>query len=105
MARAMVAELGMSDRIGPVAAAVHAPSPFLQTTGQPAALAEETAREIDLEVKRLMTDASATAVDILSRRRSALAEISRRLLEHEVVDGDEVRRIVAAAPEKNLNAA
>ena len=105
MARAMVAELGMSDRIGPVAAGVHAPAPFLQTTGRPVEVAEETAREIDLEVKRLMTDASATAVDILSRRRSALAEISRRLLEHEVVDGDEVRRIVAAAPEKNANAA
>jgi cell division protease FtsH len=105
MARAMVGEMGMSDKIGPVAASSHAPAPFLPAAGRPAALAEQTIREIDLEVKRLMTDASARAAAILSQYRGALEEISRRLLEHEVVDGDEVRRLVSASGENTVHAA
>ena len=52
MARAMVAEYGMSDAIGPVATGAREPVPFLQTPVQQSEpLAEETAREIDVEVK------------------------------------------------------
>jgi cell division protease FtsH len=106
LARAMVAEYGMSDKIGPVAAGAREPAQFLQAPGQQAErLAEETAREIDLEVKRLMTDAYAVALAALRGRGTAVAEISRRLLEREVVDGDEVRKIVSAVSGKDVHAA
>jgi cell division protease FtsH len=106
MARAMVAEYGMSDTVGPVAIGPSEPAPFLQMPGrQPEPLAEETAREIDLEVKRLMTDAYAAARSVLSDHRAALAEVSRRLLDREVVDGDEIRRLLAAAAGESVHAA
>jgi cell division protease FtsH len=106
MARAMVAEYGMSDAIGPVATSFREPAPFLQIpTTQPERLAEETAREVDIEVKRLMTDAYAVALSVLGEHRAALTEIGRRLLEHEVVDGDEVRTLVSHRSDQGVHAA
>lgn len=106
MARAMVAEYGMSDKVGPVAAGGRHPAAFLPGPSQQTEpLAEETAREIDLEVKRLMTDAYAAALMTLGERRPALAEISRRLLDREVVSGDEVRQIVSPASPADVHAA
>jgi cell division protease FtsH len=102
----MVAEYGMSDAIGPVATGNRESAPFLQTpVQQPEPLAEETAREIDLEVKRLMTDAYAAALAVLHERRAALAEISRRLLDREVVEGDEIRRLLSVQANQGAHAA
>jgi cell division protease FtsH len=106
LARAMVAEYGMSDAIGPVATATREPPPCLRApVPQEARLAEDTAREIDLEVKRLMIEAYALARSTIGTHRAALKEISRRLLEHEVVNGDEVRRLLAADPDSTSHAA
>jgi cell division protease FtsH len=106
MARAMVAEYGMSDTIGPVAIGAGEPASFLQAPARQAEpLAEETAREIDLEVKRLMTEAYAAARSVLSDHRASLAEISRRLLDREVVDGDEIRTLLAASASEGIHAA
>jgi hypothetical protein len=44
-------------------------------------------------------------LSVLREKGTALAEISRRLLDREVVDGDEVRQIVSAVPEKGVHAA
>jgi cell division protease FtsH len=97
VARSMVTQYGMSDALGPVALDRRSRPLFLQvpgidTTAEP--LAEETSREIDLEVKRLMTEAYATAVRLLREHRPALDAIMRRLLEREVVEGDEVRSVL-----------
>jgi cell division protease FtsH len=102
VARAMVAEYGMSDTIGPVAAAPRAYAPFLpvQGTERTDSLAEQTAREIDLEVKRLMTEAHGRAVQILRDHRTTLDAVMRLLLEREVVEGEDVRKLLAA--EKGL---
>jgi len=98
VARAMVAEYGMSDVIGPVAVDGRERAPFLQAPGvQVEPLAEETARQIDLEVKRLMIDAHGGALSVLRERRAALDEIVRRLLDREVVEGEEVRGVLAGA--------
>jgi cell division protease FtsH len=106
MARAMVAEYGMSEAIGPVATGTLEPASFLQpTVHQPKLLAEDTAREIDLEVKRLMTDAYAAAQSVLNERRASLAEISRRLLDREVVEGDEIRRLLSVSTSHGAHAA
>jgi cell division protease FtsH len=99
VARAMVAEYGMSDVLGPVAIDDAARGRFLPQVGREKTgdvIAEETAREVDLEVKRLMTEANESAADILREHRHTLDAVVRLLLEHEVVDGDDVRRLLAS---------
>jgi cell division protease FtsH len=58
------------------------------------ALAEQTARETDVEVKRLMTEAQEEAVRVLRAHRAALDAVMRQLLEREVVEGADVRSLV-----------
>jgi cell division protease FtsH len=98
VARAMVAEYGMSDSVGPVAFGRTGPPPMLTVPGveRTEPVAEETAREIDLEVKRLMTEAYERASEALRQHRAALDAVVRRLLDREVVDGEEVRALLAA---------
>jgi cell division protease FtsH len=99
VARAMVAEYGMSDVLGPVAIDDGARSPFLPEPGRQKSadvVAEETAREVDLEVKRLMSEANESAAAILREHRDTLDAVVRLLLEHEVVDGEDVRRLLTS---------
>ena len=99
IARAMVAELGMSDQLGAMAYDLHRGGQFLDMP-MPAdrTYGEDTARLIDAEVKRLMTDAHDRARGILSGHREVLDVVSKRLLEVEVMDGDELRRHLSPAP-------
>jgi cell division protease FtsH len=81
-------------------------APFPQAPGmETPPFAEETAREVALEVKRLMTDAHNVALSILRERRTALSEIMRRLLDREVVEGEVVRGVLAGAPPAGAHAA
>jgi cell division protease FtsH len=98
VARAMVAEYGMSDALGPVAFTTGKRAPFLPVPGVEAVdtVAEQTAREIDLEVKRLMMSAYQRASQIVREHRSTLDAVVRLLLEREVMSGDEVRRLLEA---------
>ena len=96
VARAMVAQYGMSDVIGPVAVANARRTPFLPVPGAetPETVSEETTREVDLEVKALMVEAYEIALRVLREHRAALDAVIRLLLEREVVDGDEVRKLL-----------
>ena len=98
VARAMVAEYGMSDVIGPVTVMTRPRTPFLPVPGWEGSgtAAEETSREVDLEVKKLMTEADETAASILREHRTTLDAVVRLLLEREVVEGDDVRRLLAS---------
>ena len=58
---------------------------------------EETAQKIDAEIKRILTDAHDTARRILTENRDKLERVTRRLLEIEVMEGDELRRLLRAA--------
>ena len=60
------------------------------------AYAEDTARVIDAEVKRLVTSAETEARRLLTERRDVLDTLSARLLEKEVVEGDELRSMLPA---------
>jgi len=102
IARAMVTEWGMSDSIGAINYAGEKRNRFLELgLGQERGLyAEETARLIDAEVKRIMTEAHDTARRVLTEQRPQLEAVTRRLLEREVMEGDELRRILGLpAPE------
>jgi len=108
MARAMVTQYGMSDTLGPVALDRSGRAPFLPVPGMEStteALAEQTAREIDVEVKRLMTDAYDQAVKVLREHRAALDAVMRQLLEREVVEGADVRSLVKSAAASSPRAA
>ena len=56
---------------------------------------EETARAIDDEVKMIVTEAHNEARRILLDKRDVLETVTRRLLENEVMEGDELRNIMA----------
>jgi cell division protease FtsH len=102
IARAMVMDYGMS-RMGRVTYREHPRSPFLAGSGVDLSASrthsEETAREIDQEVSRIMDAAIERVRRILQGRRAALEAVTRRLIESEVIDGAELREIVEAAME------
>ncbi len=97
IARAMVAQYGMSDRVGAVSYDGDSRSRFLDVPfpQERGVYAEETAELIDQEVKRIITDAHESARRILTEQRHILEVVTRRLLEKEVIDGDELRALIA----------
>jgi len=95
LARSMVAEYGLSDKLGPVAFKGRSHQRFLEVPGlEPEPFAEDTARQIDAEIKQLVIEAHTRAGDILRERRSILSTLARRLMEQEVVEGAEVRALI-----------
>jgi cell division protease FtsH len=99
IARAMVTEWGMSDTLGAINYDGHKRNKFLDITIGPerGAYAEDTARLIDAEVKRIMSEAHGEARRILSGHRSDLEAVTRRLLELEVMEGDELRTLLGVS--------
>lgn len=95
LARSMVAEYGMSEALGPVAFKGRNRLRFLEVPGlEPEPFAEETARQIDAEIKQLVVEAHTRALGVLRDRRSILDTLAQRLIEHEVVEGAEVRALI-----------
>ena len=106
IARAMVTEFGMSEAIGPVNHEGHRRNSFIETPYAPerGVYAEETARVIDAEVRRLITTAEDRARRLLVERRDVLDVLSARLLEKEVVEGEELRQLLAAGDDAERHA-
>jgi cell division protease FtsH len=106
IARAMVTEYGMSDALGAVSYNGHRRATFLDMPFGPERgdYAEETALKIDLEVKRIMSEAHETARRILRDYRRTLDELSERLLEKEVIEGEELKAIIGPLPPKDAGA-
>ena len=113
IARLMVTEYGMSEAIGPISLGDRGGrSPFLQQgNGMMGGLtdrgySERMQRRIDDEVSRLVDEAMGRARDIISHNREALGKVAARLLAVEVIEGDELRRLLSEAgalpPEKQL---
>ena len=95
MARRMVTEFGMSQKLGRMHYS-ETRSSFLgpQATGE-VYHSEQTTREIDLEVKRIIDEANQTALEICRSRREILDRMAAELLEVEVMDADHLARILA----------
>jgi cell division protease FtsH len=100
IARAMVMDYGMS-RLGRVAYRESPRSPFLAggagELGASRSHSEQTAREIDQEVRRIIDDAMKSVRQIIESRRAALEAVSHRLIECEVMDGEELKAVVEGA--------
>jgi cell division protease FtsH len=93
IARSMVTEWGMSDTVGAIHYEGQKRSRFLDIPlgSERGPYGEDTARLIDSEVKRIMTDAHGTARQILTEQRESLERVTRTLLDKETIDGDELR--------------
>ena len=98
IARAMVTEYGMSDLVGAVNFDGNKRAKFLDIPmpQERGLYSEDTAQTIDAEVKRILAEAHGTARRILSDNREALETVTRRLLEVEVMEGEELRRLLEA---------
>ena len=95
MARRMVMQFGMSDRLGHVTLGRREGLIFLgRDIMEEKNYSEETARLIDEEVKRIVDEAYARAKVILQENLEKLKALSNFLLEKEVMDGEEVKRLV-----------
>jgi cell division protease FtsH len=93
IARSMVMEYGMSEKLGPVTFAREPRSPFLDSGLAPRAreFSEKTAQEIDEEISRLLDEAHDKVRRILDEKRPYLEKLAGQLLEKEVVEGEALR--------------
>jgi len=106
IARAMVTEFGMSDTLGAINYDGNKRARFLDLPIQQerGLYGEETAQRIDAEITRILTEAHNTAIRILSEHRDKLETVTRRLLEVEVMEGDELRRLLDVQPTPSTEA-
>ncbi len=99
LARSMVTEWGMSDLLGPVLYAENSSEVFLgRSVTQNKNMSEETARLVDAEIKRLLTEAHAQATDILKKYDNELELLAQALMEYETLSGDEIRDVISGKP-------
>jgi len=94
IARRMVKEYGMSEKIGLVTFDRGPTGDLGIDMEAPPDYSDDTSREIDNEIKRMVDEAYRTADTILKREIKRLHEMARRLLEVEVLEGDELKRLL-----------
>jgi cell division protease FtsH len=99
IARRMVTEYGMSERLGALAFGSERRALFLPggdglSGGK--SYSEDTAREIDQEIKRIIDETAKRVTTILSQGNGHLKGIAERLLTKEVLEGDELRELLAS---------
>jgi cell division protease FtsH len=97
LARKMVREWGMSERIGPMAWSSQGQVFLGDDLMQSRDYSDVTAREIDEEMHRILVFHESRCRDLLTKNRGALNLVARALLEHETISGQEVERLVALA--------
>jgi cell division protease FtsH len=96
VARSMVREYGMSEKLGPITFERERRPLFLDAMMPPGSkdYSEATALEIDQEVAVLVQRAYQRAKDVLEKEREVLEKAAKILLEKEVLEGEELREIL-----------
>jgi cell division protease FtsH len=95
LARRMVCEFGMSERLGPVTLGRKAGPIFLgRDIVEDRNYSEAVASEIDREVRRLVEECYERAKQLLIQNRHALDAIAERLLEEETIDGEALNELL-----------
>jgi cell division protease FtsH len=106
IARAMVTELGMSDKIGPINYAERQGSDFLGTELMSGKWhSEETAREIDEEVERILKQAYEIAERTVGQQEEAIGRLASALLRYETINHEEIQRLIQGASVEGLRPA
>jgi len=106
LARAMVTRWGFSEVLGTVAYGENEQEVFLgHSVARSQNISEETARIIDSEVKRLVTEGWDEARKILTEKADDLEKLAQALLEYETLSGEEIRDLLekGAAPNRDEN--
>ncbi len=99
MARKMVCEWGMSDRMGPLTFGKGEEHIFLgREVARPKDFSEETAVLIDSEIKRIVVESATRARHMIESNLEKLHALARALLERESLDGEEIARILRVPP-------
>ncbi|MFZ3090922.1 MAG: ATP-dependent zinc metalloprotease FtsH [Nitrospirota bacterium] len=97
IARSMVVEYGMSEKLGPVTFERGKKPLFLDIGYMPTTeYSEETSRLIDEEVSRIVKETYSRVKKILEEKKDKLLILGKMLIEKEVIEGDELRRLLAA---------
>jgi cell division protease FtsH len=97
LARKMVREWGMSDRVGPMAWGSQGMVFLGEDLMHSRDYSEDTSRVIDEEVKRILREQEERATQFLTRHKEGLKLVASALLEKETIDGNEVAQLVDTA--------
>ena len=96
LARSMVTEWGMSDKLGPVLYAENTGEVFLgKSVTQSRNMSEETAKLVDEEIKTLVVNAYKEATKLLTEHQADWEKLSEALIEYETLSGDEIKDLLA----------
>ena len=100
IARLMVCMYGMSEKLGPIKYGNFPSHPHMRIDMPPEdAVSPETAREIDLEIRRISERAMQSARDCLNTHRDELEKLAQALLERETLSIDEINELLGRKPE------
>jgi len=101
LAEKMVAQWGMSDKVGPINLGRGEEHPFLgRELAQPKRYSEDMAWLMDQEIRELIIEAESRAEEILKSNRNALDNLAEALIKEEMLERDDVERITKES--KNL---
>jgi cell division protease FtsH len=103
IARSMVTEYGMSEKLGPLSYAKEKRSIFLGADFSTEQHSEQVASEIDAEVRKIVENAYAEVTRLLNKKRSKLETLAQMLLDKEVVEGEELEELLNGKKAKNQN--
>ncbi|MFQ5604411.1 MAG: ATP-dependent zinc metalloprotease FtsH [bacterium] len=103
IARSMVTEYGMSDKLGPLSYAKEKRPIYLGAElGNGRVYSEKIAGEIDIEVRQIIETTYKKVKSLLQSRKSALKQLAQLLLEKEVVEGDELIKLLKSKTKSAL---
>ncbi|MFM7508272.1 MAG: ATP-dependent zinc metalloprotease FtsH [Actinomycetota bacterium] len=98
LARSMVTEFGMSEKLGPQRYLEAVDAPFLgRDAARPPAVSPETSSQVDAEVGRLVEDAEHRATTIIEANRDVLDSVVDALLESETLEDEALASLLATA--------
>ncbi|MBW1940264.1 MAG: cell division protein FtsH, partial [Deltaproteobacteria bacterium] len=101
LAEKMVAQWGMSDKVGPINLGRGEEHPFLgRELAQPKRYSEHMAWLMDQEIRKMIIDAESKAEEILTGNKDVLESLAEALLKEEILDKNDVERIIKDSKEK-----
>ncbi len=101
LARRMVTEFGMSDKLGPLSFGKHDELVFLgREIGEQRNYSDEVAKQIDEEVRAIIDRGYVRAMDVLVEYRGKLTELAEKLVAEETVDAEAFEKLFSDLPPK-----
>ena len=99
LARSMVTEWGMSDKLGPVLYAENSGEVFLgKSVTQNKNMSEDTARLVDAEIKALVTEGHEKALKLLQEKNEEWERLAQALMEYETLTGEDIDKVIKGEP-------